>query len=227
MKQTPSKIFLSSQRGRTELSWLRSLHTFNFGNYFDENKQSFAPLLAINDNTLAAGKSQQMTLEKTSDVFILPLIGGLEYRILNNEHDFLEAGKVLHFSGKKNTVFEIMNPYETELINYLEIWIERNEQNLTAQTNQHKIDTEKQNELLCISEGKSFIYFGKYNGRAEGVFHLKKATSKLFAFVIEGAFEFDNKLMESRDGLALWNATEIEYEALSDNAMLLLIEMTD
>jgi quercetin 2,3-dioxygenase len=43
--------------------------------------------------------------------------------------------------------------------------------------------------------------------------------------VLQGAFEVQYKLMETRDGLALWNAKEIEIEALSNEAIIMLIEM--
>jgi quercetin 2,3-dioxygenase len=46
----------------------------------------------------------------------------------------------------------------------------------------------------------------------------------LFAgFVLQGAFEAEGRLLHERGGLALWDAGEIEIEALSNNAILLLI----
>ena len=44
-------------------------------------------------------------------------------------------------------------------------------------------------------------------------------------FVIHGAFEVENRLLESRDGLAIWNTDRIELEALSNEAILLLLEI--
>ena len=65
---------------------------------------------------------------------------------------------------------------------------------------------------------------GKYDGRREGVFKLTKDTHTVFAFVIEGAFEVQNRLLHARDGLGLWNLDEVEFEALSNEAIILLIE---
>ena len=62
-------------------------------------------------------------------------------------------------------------------------------------------------------------------GREESIYKVKNAGNCLYIFVIEGAFEVDNKLMEARDGLAIWNADEIEFEALSNDAMLLIFEV--
>lgn len=229
MTQTEAKIFLSAQRGKTESSWFRSFHTFNFGNYFNENKAAFGQMRVFNDNTLAAGKGMKMQVEKPTEVFILPLVGGIEFKNSTGYHDFLEAGKPQVFSAEAGSAYEVLNPYEAELnaahlINYLEIWIEK-DTFISAKTEQFTIDIEKQNVLLPIFVKDDIsVHFGKFAGRQEAIYSLENSTKKLFVFVIEGAFEVDNKLMETRDGLALWNVTEIEMEALSDNAMILFIE---
>ena len=46
-----------------------------------------------------------------------------------------------------------------------------------------------------------------------------------FAFVIEGAFELEGRLLHARDGLALWNLEKIEWEALSGGAILLVLQV--
>ena len=44
-------------------------------------------------------------------------------------------------------------------------------------------------------------------------------------FVIEGAFEVQGTLLHARDGLALWGTDKLEKEALSNDAIILLIEL--
>ena len=46
-----------------------------------------------------------------------------------------------------------------------------------------------------------------------------------FVFIIEGAFEVQNRLLEARDGLSLWNLSKLEFEALSNDAILMIIEV--
>lgn len=227
MTQNEAKIFLSAQRGKTELSWFRSFHSFNFGNFQDPSKEHIGKLRVFNDDTLAAGKGMKMQVEKPTEVLILPLVGGIEFKNSTGYHDFLEAGKVQIFSAEAGMEYEVLNPYENELINYLEIWVEQENATIVSTTSAD-IDLEKQNELLPVFSSvqqNAFGYFGKYDGREEGVFQMKNTGNCLYVFVIEGAFEVDNKLMEARDGLAIWNANEIEFEALSNDAMLLVFEI--
>jgi len=42
---------------------------------------------------------------------------------------------------------------------------------------------------------------------------------------IEGAFEIQGTLLHARDGLALCGTDEVEVEALSNDAIVLLIEL--
>ncbi len=53
---------------------------------------------------------------------------------------------------------------------------------------------------------------------------LEKIIQLFFAFVLAGAFETEGRLLHERDGLAIWDTDKIEMEALSNDAMILLIE---
>ena len=57
LPQSKAKIFLSKDRGVTEHKWIRSYHTFNFGNYQNEDKAPFETLYALNDTVLAGNKN--------------------------------------------------------------------------------------------------------------------------------------------------------------------------
>jgi redox-sensitive bicupin YhaK (pirin superfamily) len=67
------------------------------------------------------------------------------------------------------------------------------------------------------------LFIGQYDGRAEGIFTSWNPNHSAFIFVIEGAFEVQNRLLERRDGLALRNAEMVEFEALSNGAIVLII----
>lgn len=43
--------------------------------------------------------------------------------------------------------------------------------------------------------------------------------------MIEGVFEVQGTLLHARDGLAIWEAEEVEMEALSNDAIIFLIEL--
>lgn len=67
--------------------------------------------------------------------------------------------------------------------------------------------------------------FGRYNGRAEAIYRVGNPANGVFAFVIQGVFEIANRLLHSKDALALRGFEEIEFEALSNDAIVVLMEV--
>jgi hypothetical protein len=69
--------------------------------------------------------------------------------------------------------------------------------------------------------------FENMKGRQEDIYHLKNPDHGLFVIFIEGAFEVQNRLMEARDGLSLQNPGKLEFESLSNDAIILIIEVAE
>lgn len=224
MKQdsVEAQIYLANQRGLTELDGLRSCQVFNFGPYQVEGRQPFGNLQVLNDDTLQAGARLPMQAEENTRVLILPLVGGIEYTDERGGHAFVAAGQTLEVVTKQSLSYEITNPYEEELINYLQIWIH---QELDAyQVTSHSFELSPGNQLVPISQDQPY-YIGQYDGRAQGHYTLADPAQGVFIFCIKGAFEMQNRLLESRDGLALKHADSIEFEALSAGAIGLIMEV--
>ncbi|PQA58434.1 pirin family protein [Siphonobacter curvatus] len=224
MKQdsVEAQIYLANQRGLTELDWLRSWQVFNFGWYQVEGRQPFGNLQVLNDDTLQAGTRLRMQAEENTRVLILPLVGGIEYTDEMGGHAFVAAGQTLEVATPNSLSYEIANPYEEELINFLQIWIHQKTDayRLTSQS----FELSPGNQLVPISQDQLY-YIGQYDGRAEGQYTLTDPAKGVFIFCIEGAFEMQNRLLESRDGLALKHADSIEFEALSSGAIVLIVEV--
>ncbi|MEZ4900467.1 MAG: hypothetical protein R2822_01180 [Spirosomataceae bacterium] len=85
-------------------------------------------------------------------------------------------------------------------------------------------DLRHKNQLLLLFSGNSQGFIGQYNGREEGLYNLTNTQHGIFVFVIEGVFEVQNRLLHARDGLSLQNVASIDFEALSNEAILVLLE---
>lgn len=223
--ETQAQIYLADQRGVSQVGFFRSYHTFNFGNYFHESRVPFANLQVFNDDTLKAGHGLILRLDKDSDVIIMPIVGGLEYRN-SLEEGFLEAGQVQIFSALAETEYEIVNPYETEDINFLQIWLNNSSSDFTSKVEINTFDFEDKNQLLPIYSKDNYKGFiGKYDGRKKEELILENPENNVFIFVINGAFEVQDRLLHARDGLSLSNFKMIDFEALSNEAIILVFEM--
>jgi hypothetical protein len=66
---------------------------------------------------------------------------------------------------------------------------------------------------------------GKFSGRTDTSYMPQNPANTCFVFVIEGAFEVQNRLVYSKDGILLPEAGEVEFEALSNDGILLIFEL--
>ena len=227
------KIFLANQRGHIETDWFRSYTTFNFGNFQDLHKEPFGNLYVLNDDTLAAGREMSFIAEEDSFIILLPVVGAVAYKDNAEEPGIVKAGEIVSFSIASSQHIQFSNPFEEGLINYLHIWLKRRvEPDMYSQTFVFDIDVNK-NQLVPLFDVEKALqthqpnryYLGKFMGREEIIHKLSTPGNGVFVFVLEGAFEVQYRLLEARDGLALWNVSEIEIEALSNDAIILLVEL--
>jgi quercetin 2,3-dioxygenase len=220
-----AQIYLADQRGCSQTDIFRSLHTFNFGNFVAESREAFGSLQALNDDTVSAEHSLKIQLLENTDVIIIPIIGGLEYHN-SLQNGFLEAGSGLLLSASGDTNYEIINPYPTEYINFVQIWIKNSSVNFTPISEEFRFDLNQQNKLHAIfSVNNQAGFIGKYGGRKKGEFTLKNPENGIFVFIIDGVFEVQDRLLHARDGLAIPDIEMIDFEALSNDAVILLLSL--
>lgn len=230
--QPEGKIYLQELRGFSADTGFNSFSTLNYGQYFDESRMPFGNLKVFNEDILLAGECLKIEVEENTTVLILPIIGGIELKQEGLESKFLVTEQVLIIAAKAGLVYKIYNPYEADTISFLEIHFSSKEACSTSSlTEIISFDLENKNQLLRISTQPDDVFIGQYDGRTNANYQLNKTENGIFAFVIAGAFEVQDRLLHPKDALALWNLAElengvVEFEALSNDAILLLFEVT-
>lgn len=212
MKQTEGNIYLADKRHHFQTEIFRSLSTIH-------GENPFGNITKFSDNTLVGGKSSTLKSDDSYCIVFLPLVGAVDVseRIVN-------SGEVAYWFVQDNEELVIENPYADELVNYIEIWLKIGlKEKKEPIFNKFDIDSHK-NTLVDISgkTTKTNLFIGKFDGRNEDILQLNE-SSQAFIFIINGAFEVQNRLLESRDAVSLWNCEAIDFEALSNEAIILLM----
>jgi hypothetical protein len=161
-------------------------------------------------------------------------VGAISFKDGGGTDMIVSAGQLVIFSLTANSSVQISNPYEQDLINFLEIKCKALLPTTNVDPRLFSFDVNAHiNSLIpVITQSPTTTPFrvptvsiGKFEGRKEAIYAPQTSKSKLFVFVIQGAFEVQGRLMHPRDGLALWGGSEdIELEALSNEAIIVLIE---
>jgi redox-sensitive bicupin YhaK (pirin superfamily) len=168
------------------------------------------------------------------DIILLPVVGGLEYtRILSDGTlmaNFLEPGQAVGLSVEAGMTYTVSNPYETETINFLQLWLTNVSGSSAPASKLIGFDLTVRNTLLPLIEHPgNRVFIGQYSGREEGEYVVKSAvgTPRIFIFILQGSFEVANRLLHERDGLSLSidDGYVLEFEALSNDAILILLEV--
>lgn len=233
--QTQAQIYLADQRGCSETDSFRSYHTFNFGPYVAQGREPFGALYLVDEDTLRAGASLTMQVEQPTQVVLLPVVGGLEYAS-GGETYFLEPGQAGTLSLAAGTTYSVANPYSAEFITCLQLWFTPAPPTSSPVVSQLSFDLATPNRLVPFfgnaldqTGAACSGFIGRFIGRGEGTYTVgpvaKGDTKRVFAFVLQGAFEIANRLLHGKDGLALAYEQDdvLEFEALSNDALLVML----
>lgn len=227
-------IFLGDQRGLQQTDSFQSRYTFNFGNYFNEHRHAYGDMYVFNEDCLAGGAALQLTVEEDSLILLIPVAGAVNYKDSNGNITCVAAGQVQLITAGKGDMLEIGNPFRDEMVNCLQVWIRMHAPGKRGNAWLHAYeDVNKHiNQLInalplegSISQLPVSLSIGKFSGRGECSYQCKKGNAYLFLFVIEGAFEVEGRLLHAGDALALQNSPAADIEALSNDAILLLIAL--
>lgn len=216
-------IILADHRGVTQTEQYRSWHSFNYGQYQNPHREAPGALRVFNEETLAGGNQMTYTCQETGSIILLPLVGGILVQAKGEVYE-LEAGGILEFLLGKGEVYQVQNPY-ADLVSYLQIEVRLDD--FQIQNQFYAIDLEQHHNALqaLLPTQKTFqLSIGKFDGRADAAHVLTKPEKSCFVFVIDGVFEVQNRLLHARDGLYLTDDEAIEFEALANKAIILLLE---
>lgn len=184
-------------------------------------------LRSLTEISLRAGATVDLSDPVAGTVVLLPLLGGLDYGWAQ-QPGFLMPGEAATGALPADTSLVVSNPYQTETITFLLLRLaEPPDERPVSQT---AFDGQQTNVLLpvaTVGPVPARLLLGRFGGRQTGTYAVTGAGHTLFVWVIQGAFEAANRLLHARDGLMLrYDAPgELALEALSDGAMLLLVDL--
>lgn len=225
--QSKAKLFPAEERGRAQSDGFKSLYSFSFGQYQHKDKTPFGALHALNDDVLAPQQWLSFVAECNMYLVLIPVIGAVKYVDVAGMESELVAGYVQMFPVRSGASFAVCNIYKDEAVRFLQLWIATD--NLSSQETDEPAEVDLDaniNQLTTVISHPQFaVSLGKFSGREEGNYTMRNSSNGIFAFMIDGQMEIQYRLLQSGDGMGLWEQSETEWEALSASAILLLMEV--
>ncbi len=229
-------IYKSSERGKTELGWLHSLHSFSFGSYYNPDKMGFGLLRVLNDDTVEPGEGFGTHPHNNMEIISIALSGALEHKDSMGSGSVIYKGDVQVMSAGTGVTHSEFNHSETKPVKFLQIWIIPNERGLKPRYDQKHFDLKNlKNEIITVvsgekSDSKMFIHqnaaisIGNIEKGKEISYNNFYKGNGIYLFVLEGSINLDNEYLNERDAAGIYDTDKFSFSA-SSNTNFIIIEV--
>ncbi len=117
------RIRRAHERGSFDHGWLKTAHTFSFGQYQDPGHMGFRALRVINDDIVEPGQGFGEHGHRDMEIITYPLSGAVRHRdSLGNEED-ITHGMIQRMTAGAGIRHSEFNPSATDPMHMLQIWI--------------------------------------------------------------------------------------------------------
>lgn len=111
------------ERGNGDFGWLKSAHSFSFGQYHDPKHLGFGNLIVINDDLVEGGKGFGQHPHKNAEIFSYVLGGALEHKDSMGNGSVVSEGGVQYMSAGSGVAHSEFNPSQTDEMRFLQVWL--------------------------------------------------------------------------------------------------------
>jgi redox-sensitive bicupin YhaK (pirin superfamily) len=226
----------AKSRGYVNMDWLKSFHSFSFANYYDPDRMHFGVLRVLNDDQVAGGKGFDSHSHKNMEIISIPLAGSLKHKDSTGNEHVLNVGDVQVMSAGAGISHSEYNNNETDLTQFLQIWILPREQEVAPRYQQVSFKPEDRKDVFqeiispLESDNNLWIHQDAYMhwtdlSKGKSLSYSRKSPENgLYFFVISGNCTINGQNCNTRDALALEEVDSTEITA-TDDSFILCIEV--
>jgi quercetin 2,3-dioxygenase len=221
----------SGERGFADHGWLKSFHTFSFGDYFDPKHVEFGPLRVINEDRVVAGAGFGTHAHRDMEIISYVLEGELAHKDSMGNGSTIRPGDVQRMSAGSGVRHSEFNPNEKDGTHFLQIWIQPGARNIEPSYEEKRFAAdEKRGRLRLIvspdsAEGSLLIhqdakiYAGLFDGAEEAKLSVTKGR-KIYVHVARGTITLNGAVLNAGDALKITDSPDLTIEKGTDAEVL-------
>ena len=223
-------------RGHANHGWLDSWHSFSFASYYNPERMHFGVLRVLNDDTVESGMGFGTHPHDNMEIISIPLEGDLEHKDSMGNVAVIRNGDIQVMSAGTGISHSEYNRNKQSLVKFLQIWVFPNKRNVTPRYDQITLNlADRKNKLQQILSPNpddagvwihqdAWFHLADFDQGVATDYTIKKSGNGVFAFVLRGDITINDQLLNTRDGLGIWDTDKISIKADS-NAEFLLMEV--
>lgn len=204
----------ADERGHFNFGWLKTYHTFSFGDYFDPRNMGFRSLRVINEDWVQAGRGFPTHPHRDMEIITYIMEGALEHRDSMGTGSVIRPGEVQRMSAGTGVTHSERNPSDEEQVHLLQIWIMPDKRNYPPSYEQKTYgDEEKRGRLRLIAslDGQQNSVTIHQDARVyasllepgEQIVHRLESNRHAWVQVARGAVEINGEALRQSDGASI------------------------
>lgn len=221
-------------RGDANHGWLHSKHTFSFANYYNPDRMHFGVLRVLNDDSVAAGMGFGTHPHDNMEIISIPLEGDLEHKDSMGNVTVIKNGDIQVMSAGTGIQHSEYNKNKDKAVKFLQIWVFPNKKNVKPRYDQITLNIadrkNKLQQILSPNEGEegvwihqnAWFHLADFDKGMSKEYQFKAKGNGLYIFNLKGDLKVDGQLVNTRDGLGIWDADKVTITAESQAEFLLM-----
>lgn len=219
-------------RGSFDFGWLRTAHTFSFGEYHDPAHMGYSVLRVINDDVVAPGAGFGEHPHRDMEIVTIVLDGALRHKDSTGGGGVIRPGDVQRMSAGRGVFHSEFNDSPTRPVHLYQVWIRPAQRGVEPRYEQRHYPAEVRRDRLCpvISpDGRdgsipihqdASLFLGTLSPGA-AVRHAPAAGRRAWVQVATGTVTINGTALRAGDGAAVEGEAAIEIAATSEAQVLL------
>lgn len=226
----------AEDRGKSDLGWLKSYHTFSFGGYSDPNHMGFRALRVLNDDRVAPGKGFGAHGHRDMEILSYVLEGKLAHKDSMGEEHVLGPNEVQAMSAGSGVIHSEFNGSDTEPTHFFQIWLVPETRGIAPSYQQFAYDpAEKRGTLRLIagpeketSPAAAFIHqdarmYAAVLGSGQTITYPIPKGRHAWVQNAAGEIEVNGMTLGEGDGLAVSDESSLTLRGIGANGGELLL----
>jgi redox-sensitive bicupin YhaK (pirin superfamily) len=136
------EIRRAADRAVTVAPWLKSRHSFSFGDHYDPDNTHHGLLLVNNDDIVEPGTGFDTHPHRDMEIVTWVLSGELTHRDSAGNRGILYPGLAQRMSAGSGILHSEKNDSRTEPVHFVQMWVIPDEAGIDPSYQQHEIDAD-------------------------------------------------------------------------------------
>lgn len=222
----------AGDRGRTQIDWLDSRHTFSFGEYYDPDAMGFRVLRVINDDRVAPGGGFPTHGHRDMEIISYVLEGALEHKDSLGTGSVIRPGDIQLMTAGTGVRHSEFNASRVAPVHFLQIWLLPERPGLPPGYEQKTIpesETRGRLRLVASRDGhddsvtihQNVALYTARLGAGLDARHQLAPDRHAYVHVARGNITLADRQLGEGDGAAISEETVVRISGKSDSEFLL------